>query len=119
VLFAKALKSAGVEDFLDVQDEARVAAARRSVSTVTGHKSGISFDYLMMLAGDDSFVKADRMICRFVANALGCHQVSPAHARMVVASACQHLAEECPNLTPRLLDHLIWLYQREKAEPAR
>jgi hypothetical protein len=65
-----------------------------------------------MMAGDDSYVKPDRMIRRFVAGAAGLPDVSPDTACDAVVAACGNLAREFPNLTPRLLDHLIWSYQR-------
>lgn len=119
ILFARVLKSASVEDFHDIRDPLRQAAARQAVKAVPGHSSGISFDYLMMMAGDDSFVKADRMICRFVERATGKSVVNQEEAKQALTGACQLLSAEYPNLTPRLLDHLIWQYQRtERPEAA-
>jgi hypothetical protein len=110
--FAEALKNAGVDDFPDIRDPAKAAIARKAVSYVTGQGSGISFDYLMMMAGDDSFVKADRMICRFVSQAACIPMVTAEQAQVAVVGACKELSDQFPNLTPRLLDHLIWRYQR-------
>jgi hypothetical protein len=116
VLYAKALKSVGINDFKDIRSREVAALGRQAVSKVTGHASGISYDYLLMLAGDDSFVKADRMICRFVADAANLSTVSPAQAQEAVVGACRKLSGQYPTLTPRLLDHLIWLYQRESQQ---
>lgn len=57
-----------------LQDVAPVASDKRldaALRAVTGQKSGISTAYFFMLAGDDSLVKPDRMLQRFVARALG------------------------------------------------
>ena len=64
-----------------------------------------------MLAGDDQLVKPDRMIVRFLAAAHG-RNVTVIEAPSLVARACEILALERPNLTPRALDHAIWGYQR-------
>lgn len=110
--FASALVDAEIEDFHDVLDVQKVTRARTAIMTIPGQRSGISFDYFRMLAGDDGFVKADRMICRFVAHAAGRQVVTTEQAKEAVIGACGVLASEFPNLTPRLLDHLIWRYQR-------
>jgi hypothetical protein len=114
VRFAKALEISEVDDFQNMRETKKAAIARTQVTKVTGQGTGISFDYLMMMAGDDSFVKADRMICRFVGQAAGLDtRVAPDQARAVIVGACNELVGEFPNLTPRLLDHLIWRHQRK------
>jgi hypothetical protein len=112
VRFAKALQEAGIEDFVDIRDPARADLAWRAVRIIPGQGSGLSFDYLQMLAGDDSFVKPDRWLCRFVAEATGMPVVSPELARIAVIEASRKLSSEFPNLKPRLLDYLIWSHQR-------
>jgi hypothetical protein len=119
VRFAKALQEARVEDFPDIRDAARAERASQAVRSIPGQGSGLSFDYLLMLAGDDSYVKPDRMLCWFVAEAAGRPDISPHSARDAVVAACRDLAREFPNLTPRLLDHLIWSYQRAQPRPDR
>jgi hypothetical protein len=67
-----------------------------------------------MLAGSDEFVKADRMICRFVSEAIQAPKpVSPAIAQNMIVEASSALKPEIPVLTPRLLDYAIWTYQRQ------
>ncbi len=114
VRFAKALQQAGVEDFPDIRDAARAERASQAVRSIPGQGSGLSFGYLLMLSGDDSSVKPDRMLCRFVAEAAGRPDILPHSARDAVVEAARVLAPEFPNLTPRLLDHLIWSYQRDQ-----
>ena len=114
VRFAKALKQAGVEDFPDIRDVARAERASQAVRSIPGQGSGLSFGYLLMLSGDDSSVKPDRMLRRFVAEAAGRPDILPHSARDAVVEAARVLAPEFPNLTPRLLDHLIWSYQRDQ-----
>lgn len=114
VCFAKALQKVGVEDFSDIRNADRVEEASQAIRFIPGQRSGLSFDYFLMLAGDDNFVKADRMICRFVAEAAGLPNILPCLAGNAVVAACRNLSSDFPNLTPRLLDHLIWSYQRDQ-----
>ncbi len=69
--FASILLSHGIETFSDLNDEQRVQAAKDEILQIPGQRSGLSFDYFLMLSGSDETVKPDRMICRFVAHALG------------------------------------------------
>lgn len=119
VRFGRALAAAGIDDFPDVHDPERVARASEAVRAIPGQRSGLSFDYFLMLAGEDGFVKADRMVRRFVAAAVGRPDVSQQTARDAVVAASRALMEEFPNLTPRLLDYCIWSYQREEDESGR
>jgi len=119
VHFARALHRCGIDDFADILDGKRVARARSSVGAIPGQGSGLSFDYLLMLAGDDGGVKADRMIRRFVADAAGQRDISPAEATRAVVEATNVLALEYRNLTPRLLDRLIWGYQSAQRDGNR
>lgn len=120
VLYAKALKTAEVNDFNDIRDNEKATKARNLVSKIPGHSSGISFDYFQMLSGDDGFVKADRMICRFVAASAGLATVTPDQARSAVIGAANIFRRDSPHITPRLLDHIIWKYQKKiKILPCR
>ncbi len=118
LLFAATLRDPGVDDFTEIRNETCVLRAEQAIMCIPGQRSGISFRYFMMLAGDESFVKPDRMICRFVADAVGCDDVLPSHAATAVVEACAKLTPEFPNLTPRLLDHLIWGHQRQERSSA-
>ena len=112
IRFAQALRGAGIDGFPDIQNSARAERALQAVSLIPGQRSGLSFEYLLMLAGDNNRVKADRMVCRFVAEAAGRQDIAPDVAGAAVIAACDALSREFPNLTPRLLDHIIWSYQR-------
>jgi hypothetical protein len=112
IRFMKALQRAGIEDFEEARDERRLVAAWEGVRKIPGQRSGISFGYFQMLAGDETGIKPDRMICRFVATALGEPEVAPDRARRVIEEACALLRQDFAHLTPRLLDYAIWEYQR-------
>ncbi|GAA6164005.1 hypothetical protein NBRC116590_17090 [Pelagimonas sp. KU-00592-HH] len=112
-LFCLALVSSGIEDFSDM-DESKVANAAHWVSQIPGQRSGISFDYFQMLAGNDNLIKPDRMVLRFIARALDCspNVVSPETARELLQLATFSLKSIDPNWTPRKLDYAIWSFER-------
>lgn len=67
-------------------------------------KSGVTYNYLLILAGFQS-VKPDRMVIRFVAKHAGldAKKLTP----METADLIQQVAELYPT-QPRWLDHVIW-----------
>jgi hypothetical protein len=112
--FAAALQKAGIERFADVGDEAKLELAETYVKEVKGQSSGISFDYFRILAGHET-VKADRMVCRFVARATGLEHVAPIVAKRAVIDATALLKPDFPNLKTRILDYVIWNYESRNA----
>jgi hypothetical protein len=86
---------------LDAEDLAALEADWRAI---TGQRSGISFEYMLMLCGIEG-VKVDRHIRRFVAEALGVPvaQISVADARALVTAAADQLG-----ITWRVADYAIW-----------
>ncbi len=117
--FARVLRDFHINVFGDTEDATLNQSVEKAIRKIPGQKSGISFSYFLMLAGSDKFVKADRMICRFVAEAIQASKtVSPAMAQSLVVEASSELKREIPGLTPRLLDYAIWTYQRQ-LRPAR
>jgi hypothetical protein len=82
--FAMALRDSGVERFSDCKGVATLEAAEALVrQTIKGQRSGMSFDYFRILVGQET-VKADRMVCRFVACAAGLDHVAPTDAKLAV-----------------------------------
>jgi len=71
---------------------------------VRGQRSGISWHYLLLLAGVED-VKPDRMIQAFLKKAIP-RIPDPDAARALVVAAAAELG-----VTPRTLDHRIWRYQ--------
>jgi len=94
-------------DFRDQNDE----ELEREFRAIRGQGSGISWSYLCMLAGDDNGVKPDRMIQRFVADALG-REVGSDMSRDLLVRSAKTLSTRGTLLTPRTLDYAIWEYQR-------
>jgi hypothetical protein len=105
--FSDALSKSGIERLGDTEDPEVNRKAEVMIRTIPGHKSGISFEYFLMLAGSDNFVKADRMICRFIAEATGMPQ-TPGSARATLLAVAKELG-----VAPRALDYAVWAYQRQ------
>jgi hypothetical protein len=84
---------------------------------VRGQKSGVSWDYLSMLAGDENRVKADRMVVRYVEAALGRQGISPREAGKLLTAAALAIRGERgypTTLTVRQLDWVVWNVARSR-----
>lgn len=113
-LFADALVRCGINHFDDITEE-RIEYAEATILGLPGQGSGIAFDYFRMLAGNDELIKPDRMVLRFVANALGsAAEPTPRQAALLVRLAARKLSGTNPAWTPLKLDHAIWRYQSSK-----
>ena len=113
--FATVLKDNGIQTLHDIRtaSPATIAKIESEIKNIPGQKSGISFSYFLMLSGDDSHMKIDRWLLRFVGDALGVanfNNVPQAYADLI--AVCVELKKTYPHLTPRLLDHTIWSYMK-------
>jgi len=109
--FATVLNKHEVDYFQDVETILADTAFERDIKNIKGQGSGISLSYFFMLAGSDDLVKPDRHILTFLTNALS-REVKVQEARSLIASSTEILRSSYPHLTPRLLDYVIWNYQR-------
>jgi hypothetical protein len=114
---ASGLAAQGVWTCADLRQASSSPGGLSQVKTtwraVPGQRSGISWYYLLMLAGVES-VKADRMVRRFVAASLGASvdRVSPARAATLLHRVAMEL-----NVSERRLDHAVWLHQSGRLRP--
>lgn len=113
-LFAEVLAIQRVDYFQDVPRIIGDVQFEHAITQIPGQKSGLSTRYFYMLAGSDDFVKPDRMIRRFLNDAIH-RELSIQECQETLISACNILQKDYPAITPRLLDHQIWLYQRRKS----
>lgn len=110
--FAETLQSFRIERFADTLDASKNEIVEQKIKQIPGQGSGISFTYFLMMAGNDEFVKADRMLQRFVGNSLGA-DLSPSLTRDAVIGAAAILrTERRVHISPRALDYKIWSFQR-------
>ena len=109
--FASVLRKYGIEYLQDITGAIGNTALERDIRSIPGQTSGISLKYFFMLAGSDDLIKPDRMILAFLSEALG-RVVSTSEAQDLLTATVEHLKANHASLTPRLLDHEIWKYQR-------
>jgi len=110
---ATRLSDAGVNRPSDLRRRHNDPEVKKLWRGVKGQSSGISWRYLLILAGVDD-VKADRMVCRFVESAVGRRPISHDEAHQLVVVAHSDLRPEAPSLSLRALDHAIWNAQRAR-----
>lgn len=101
--WAEILLAHGINRFADVPKLTGNDMFEKQVRALPGQGSGISLDYFRMLTGDESGIKADRHILRFM-EMIG---VSDVAILKSVAAAMR--------VTPRLLDYAIWRKMSERA----
>lgn len=109
--FGQCLVNHGVNYFQDLQKVVNSHGFEQAIRAIPGQRSGVSLHYFWMLAGNDQLIKPDRMVLRFLSSALG-REVRIAEAQSLLAESAKVLQQNYPSLTPRLLDHEIWKYQR-------
>lgn len=112
LMFGQTLQRFRVEYLQDVATIVENPHFESEIQWIPGQTSGIALRYFYMLAGSDDHIKPDRMIARFIESALH-KSLSVEESHRVVVGACEVLKKEYPHLTPRLLDHQIWNYQRD------
>ena len=110
--FAKTLRDFGIESFQDLAACNRIEELATAIKKIKGQGTGISFKYFLMLAGDDSRIKPDRMIIRYVQSAVG-KKIAEADVEKLFIAAAERLKKTHKNMTPRLLDGLVWGYERK------
>ena len=109
--FACVLRNWKVDFFQDIPDVVSNPDFEEQVRRIPGQGSGKSLRYFLMLAGSDNLIKPDRMILRFLRKVLD-RSVDPEEAQMLLTEASEALSADYPNITPRLLDHIIWNHER-------
>jgi len=115
LLYCRALTEAGINSFSDFDPDRR-EYAEATILGLPGQSSGIAFDYFMMLAGEDNLIKPDRMVQRYVGNALQLDAIpQPRQAAILVRLASRNLCQRGHQWTPLHLDYAIWLFQSAKA----
>ena len=117
--FAAVLGEHKVERLEDVPGAMSNPSLDAAVRSIPGQGSGLSLAYFWMLAGSDDHVKPDRMVLRFLADTLGRPEskITQGEAQDLLGDAVVLLRRDYSHLTPRLLDHLIWGYQRDVPTP--
>lgn len=77
---------------------------------IQGQSSGISLNYLKMLAGSDDLVKPDRHIMKFLTDEYGFEIFKPCQAQPIIDEVTKILKSEFSNISQRKVDYMIWNY---------
>jgi hypothetical protein len=129
------LAAHGIDTVQDAQaalaQPVRADALEAAWRALPGQSSGISWRYLGMLVGAAAQVKPDRMVIRFLSNALaassprsrrdlvpGTGLLDPEDAGLLLQAVAEQLARRYASrrgLTPRALDYAVWSFQRQVA----
>ena len=109
--FAEVLYQHQINYFQDLSYFIGNLELENSIKRIPGQKSGISTNYFYMLAGDENYIKTDRMIIRFIELCIK-KKVNYHEANQLIKNAYQILKKDFPLLTLRELDHQIWKYQK-------
>lgn len=112
LLFARALINQGICYFQEMQKLNR-DTFKKEIEEIPGQGSGISLSYFYMLTGSEAEIKPDRMILRFLESALS-RSIKTEESKLLLEEVLESLQPHHPHLNLRLLDNLIWNYQREK-----
>ena len=89
------------------------------IKSIRGQGSGLTLKYFLMLAGDDNLIKPDRMLEAFFSRFIEEKKINDALIQQVCEELVQKLFKTYPHITPRLLDHQIWNYERMIQERER
>lgn len=110
--FSTVLKKYNINYFQDIPTAMSNPDFQWEIKSIPGQASGVCMSYFFMLAGSEDFIKPDRMILRFLGNAVQTN-ITTDRAQFLLSQTCGELKTEYPRLTPRRLDYAIWDYQRK------
>lgn len=109
--FANGCCDSGIDFLQDVSPKALDAGLERKLNQIPGQN--LSVGYFFMLAGSEDLIKPDRWILSFLTRCIGRYP-SLLEAQSLLRGACDILGSTHSNLTPRLLDNVIWKHERSK-----
>lgn len=100
-MFAETLSEFKIQTLDDTRNGIRKdSEVEAAIRKIPGQTSGISYKYFSMLAGSEKLVKADRYICRFVAEAFKKkeREVSVKFAEALVIATSSALQKQFPHI---------------------
>lgn len=104
----------GIQTKKDLLNHKNIKELERQVRTVKGQGSGVSFEYIMMHAGDENRFKPDRHIYAFFEKILEYGKLTENELEKVFFDELAIVKEIYPFFTARSLDSLIWEYVKFK-----
>lgn len=107
-MVARVCEKHGIDTLADFNNYGKKDELDKDILAVHGQSSGVMLKYLRMLAGNNNLIKPDRMVKRFVAGFSSTITSDEELQELVSRAATEILNLKHPNMTPRLLDYLIW-----------
>lgn len=112
ILFLQVMQRFNVETCEDIARMVDDQDFQSTIKSIRGQSSGLTLEYLFILARIESYVKVDRHITRFAQTATGKGNLSKEQIINIVRTASKYMAcQNHPGMNARWLDHLIWTYQ--------
>ena len=111
-MVARVCEKHGIDTLADFNNYDKKDELDKDILAVHGQSSGVMLKYLRMLAGNNNLIKPDRMVKRFVAGFSSTITSDEELQELVSRAATEVLKLKYPNMTPRLLDYLMWEYQK-------
>lgn len=98
----------GIQTKKDLLHHKNITEVERLVRTVKGQGSGVSFEYIMMHAGDENRFKPDRHIYTFFEDLLGYGKLNEKELEKAFFYELNLVKKLYPFFTARSLDSLMW-----------
>lgn len=110
---AKIMQKRNINTLNDFKNYTDKQGLNKEILQVKGQGSGIMLKYLYMLTGDESLVKPDRWIERYIQEVFP-EVKNQQDIQETMQKTVNYLKPEYPNLTVGKLDGMIWKYQTTK-----
>lgn len=91
----------------------------RDFQAIPGQTPGTGLAYFWMLTGSDRHIKPDRMVIRFIEQAINWRHLSSQDAQRLAEETLKLLQPRFTNLTIREMDYVIWTYERSRNTKTR
>jgi hypothetical protein len=114
VRYIKTFAKFGIKTKSDLLQFKDINMLKKEIQKIPGQKSGISFSYVMMLAGDTSLFKPDRHIINFFQFYLDYGELNEVELKVKFNEQLKHIKEDYPQLTTRTLDSIIWHFMKHE-----
>ena len=112
--FAMVLYENSINSFDDMEKLYKNSKViKKGIEQIPGQKSGISFDYFLMLSGNKNLIKPDRMMTRYLERITNL-KLSQDDLLLILEQSSNFLQKEFKDINPRILDHEIWKHERSK-----
>ena len=110
-MFCEILRENKIESF---EDFAKSDKDKLEKELLQVHGQGqAAVRYFFMLCGDDNFCKPDVHVLKFLSEVTG-KKINADEVQKLLETAANELKNDYPNMTVRLLDYIIWNYQRSR-----